>query len=202
MSSGSKKGTQICYPFPSKNTGKRIPSRFPTGGPYGERYPLTGHFYISLNISLFIFPSESPVREPPPCSLTGYPLAAILRHQSHWSSFHSFIHSCTSAGVPKKEPSYIHTGKNQRSPSTEPHVDRRPTYNGVRSGSPRGSLMTQLSLPQCHAAFGTIPTTLVWVDQSPVSQHASGNPHQGVPSTTVTTSHVTQGRAEYKSTIP
>jgi len=29
-----------------------------------------------------------------------------------------------------------------------------------------------------------------------------GNPHQGVPSTTVTASHVTQGRAEYESTIP
>jgi len=28
------------------------------------------------------------------------------------------------------------------------------------------------------------------------------NPHQGVLSTTVTTSHVTQGRVEYKSTIP
>jgi len=28
------------------------------------------------------------------------------------------------------------------------------------------------------------------------------NPHQGVPFTTVTTSHVTQGRVEYESIIP
>jgi len=28
------------------------------------------------------------------------------------------------------------------------------------------------------------------------------NPHQGIPSTTVHASHVTQGRAEYESTIP
>jgi len=29
-----------------------------------------------------------------------------------------------------------------------------------------------------------------------------GNPHQGIPSTTVTAFHMTQGRVEYKSTIP
>jgi hypothetical protein len=43
-----------------------------------------------------------------------------------------------SAGVPKKEPSYIHMGENIRSPSTEPHADGRPTYSGVRPGSPQG----------------------------------------------------------------
>jgi len=29
-----------------------------------------------------------------------------------------------------------------------------------------------------------------------------GNSHQGIPSTTVTASHVTQSRAQYESTIP
>jgi len=43
-----------------------------------------------------------------------------------------------SAGVPKEEPSYIHMGKNIRSPSMEPLADGRPTYSGVRPGSPRG----------------------------------------------------------------
>jgi len=33
----------------------------------------------------------------------------------------------------------------------------------------KGSLTTLLSLLQCHAAFGTIPSTLAWVDQSPFS---------------------------------
>jgi hypothetical protein len=31
-------------------------------------------------------------------------------------------------------------GGNIRSPSAEPHVDRRPTYNWVQPGSPRGHL--------------------------------------------------------------
>jgi len=52
MPSGFKIGTQIYYPILSKSPGKRIPSRFPKGGPYGERDPLTRHFYVSLDISL------------------------------------------------------------------------------------------------------------------------------------------------------
>jgi len=115
-------------PFSLKESRQANPLQVPQRGPYGEKYPLTGHFYLSLNISLCIFPSESPIREPPPCSLTESPWAAILRHQSHWSTFHSFIHSCMSAGVPKNKPSFIHMGKNIRSPSMEPHADGRPTY--------------------------------------------------------------------------
>ena len=38
---------------------------------------------------------------------------------------------------------------------------------------PKGIFTTLQSLPQCHAAFGTIPSTLAWVDQSPISQHVS-----------------------------
>jgi hypothetical protein len=38
-----------------------------------------------------------------------------------------FIHSCMSAGVPKKEPSYL-WGKNIRYPSMEPHAGRKPTH--------------------------------------------------------------------------
>jgi hypothetical protein len=163
-------------PFSLKESRQANPLQVSQRGPYGEKYPLSGHFYLSLNISLFIFYSQSPVREPHPCSITGSPWAVILRHQSHWSTFysfiHSFIHSCISAGVPKKEPPYIHKGKNVRSPSTEPHADGKPTYNGVRPGS-------LLSLPQCYAAFGTIPSTLAWVDQSPVSQHVSWQPPSG-----------------------
>jgi hypothetical protein len=42
----------------------------------------------------------------------------------------------------------LHTGKNVRLPSTEPHADRRPTYNGVRLGSPRGE--TRLTKHPLH----------------------------------------------------
>jgi len=44
---------------------------------------------------------------------------------------------------------------------------------------PRGIVMSLLSLPQCHAAFGTITSTLAWVDQWPVSQHVSWQPPSG-----------------------
>jgi len=93
-----------------------------------------------------------------------------------------FIHSCVSARVPKKEPSYIHVGKNIRSPSMGPHADKRPTYNEVWPGSPRGSLTIFLSLCHCDAAFSTIPSTLASVDQSPVSQHVLWQPpNRGCP---------------------
>ena len=78
------------------------------------------------------------------------------------------IYSCMSSRVPKKKPSYK-MWKNIRSPCMEPHADGTPTYNRVRPGSPRGLLTTLLSLPQCHAALGTVPTTLAGVDQSPIS---------------------------------
>jgi hypothetical protein len=47
MSSGSKKGTQKYYPFFSKN-----PLQVPQRGPYGKRYPLTGHF---LHLLIYLF---------------------------------------------------------------------------------------------------------------------------------------------------
>ena len=80
-------------PFSLKESWQVNPLQVPQRGPYGEKYLLTGHFYLSLNISLFIFHSESTGREPPPCSLTGFPWAVIICHQSHWSTFLSFIHS-------------------------------------------------------------------------------------------------------------
>jgi hypothetical protein len=70
------------------------------------------------------------------------------------------------------EPSYK-MGENIRSPSTEPHTDTRPTYSGVWPGSPGGSLLTLLSLLHYHAFLSMIPSTLAWVDQSPVSQCVS-----------------------------
>jgi hypothetical protein len=58
--------------------------------------------------------------------------------------------------------------ENIRSPSTEPHADRRLTYSGKLPGSPSGCYTTLLLLPHCHAAFSTTSFTLAWVDQSPV----------------------------------
>ena len=93
-------------------------------------------------------------------------------------------------------------GKKIRSPSTEPHEDGRPTYNGVRPGSPRGSLMTLLSLSTvpCSPQYGTFH--LGFGRPELLASACHSNHHQGTPSTTVTTSHLTQGRVEYESTIP
>jgi hypothetical protein len=55
ISSGSKKGIQIYYPFLSKSPGKRIYSRFPNGAPMERDTRL---FYISFNISLLSLPQS------------------------------------------------------------------------------------------------------------------------------------------------
>jgi hypothetical protein len=60
MSSVSKKRNPDMLPFSLKESQQANPLQVPQQGPYGEKYPLTGHFYLSFNISLLIFPSESP----------------------------------------------------------------------------------------------------------------------------------------------
>jgi hypothetical protein len=52
MSSGSKKEIQIYYPFVSKSSQQTNPLQVPQWDPFGERYLLTGHFYITLDMSL------------------------------------------------------------------------------------------------------------------------------------------------------
>jgi len=72
MSSGSKKGIHIYYLFLSESPSQWIPSMFHHWGPRGERCLLTGHFYISLNISsLSQRPQEKSI---PPCSPKVVPL--------------------------------------------------------------------------------------------------------------------------------
>ena len=71
--------------------------------------------------------------------------------------------------------SLINISHNIQSPSMQPHVDGRPTYNRVPPDSPRGSF-TMLSLPQCHAGFSMIPSTSAWVEQSPLANVCRSNP--------------------------
>ena len=60
MSSGSKKRTQIYFPFLSiKSPGKQIPYRFPSGGPVERDTRLQGIF-TSLLIYLFLSFPQSP----------------------------------------------------------------------------------------------------------------------------------------------
>jgi len=137
------------------------------GSLWRERDPLTGHYYVSLNISLYLslrvpgkgtpsmFPNRVPMDRDTP---SPEPLVCLF--------IHLFMYVCQS---PQKG-SLLQMGKNITSLSTEPHADGRPTYNGVWPGSPRGSLTTLLSLPQCHTALSTIPSILAWVDHNPISQ--------------------------------
>ena len=63
MTSGTKKGAQIYLSFSLKSPSKQTPSRFPKQGPYGERYPFTGHFeYLSKTSSLGFPVKESSLK--------------------------------------------------------------------------------------------------------------------------------------------
>jgi ssRNA-specific RNase YbeY (16S rRNA maturation enzyme) len=87
--------------FPLKKSQQANPLQVPQWGPCGEGYLLTGHFYISLNIALFIFSSESLVREPP--LWTGILSPELLVYLF----IHSFMYVCRS---PQKGP-LLHMGK-------------------------------------------------------------------------------------------
>jgi hypothetical protein len=102
---------------------------------------------------------------------------------------YSFIYTCQS---PQLRTSPKKWGKNIQSLSTDAHADRRPTYNEVWHGSPKGLFTTVLSLPQCHAAFSTLPSTLAWVDLSLISQRVTVTLNRVTPAH-VTASHMTRG---------
>ena len=88
------------------------------------------------------------------------------------------------------------------SPSMQHHVDGRPTYNGVWSGCPRGSFTTLLSVHKCHVAFSSIPSTLAWVDQSPVIQRVLQQPSSGYTVHNCYSLPRYPGLVEWESTIP
>ena len=158
MSSGSKKGNQIYCPFTQKVPASESPPGSPTG-------PLCLQgIFTSLLIYLFLSFVRVPAKRAPSMFPDRVPMD---RDTPSPEPFHSFMYSyiCRS---PQK--GALHMEKNHKVTVHGALHRRRPTYNGVRTGSPRGLLTTLLSLPQCHAAFGTISSTLAWVDQSPVSQ--------------------------------
>ena len=146
---------QLSEKIPSQRT-PQVSQRAPK-----ERAPVSRAFF-------YTFLSKFQVNEPPTMFSNRAPMEREVT--SPETMLYSLIYICQSP--PIRSPST----KNEEyiwSSSTEPHVDGRPTYNGVRPGSPRGSFTTLQSLPQCHAAVSTIPSTLAWVDQSPVSQYVS-----------------------------
>jgi hypothetical protein len=126
------------------------------------------YIYVCVCVCVSKIPRKSPLKDLPPCS----PNRVCMQRDAPSPESMVYPSICICRSPPKRSPPTKY-GENIRSPSTEPQADGRPTYNGVRLGSPRGSLTTLLSLPHCHAAISTIPSTLAWVDQSPVSQRVS-----------------------------
>jgi len=177
MSSGSIKGTQICYPFPSKSPGKRIPSRFPNGALMERHTRLQGIFtsqYISFYLSLRLPSKGAPSMFP-----NRVPMGRDTPSPEPLVYFQSFIHSCMSAGVSRKG-ALLHTHGEKHTVTVHGAPCRRKAYiQWDAAWFPKGIVTTLLSLPQCHAAFGMVPSTLAWVDQSPVSQHVSWQPPSG-----------------------
>ena len=165
---GPKKQPRYATLFPQRILASESPLGSPTG-PLQREIPASRAF-LHLTECISFYLSLSPAREPPPCSLTGSPWVAILHHQSHWSTFHSFNHVCRS---PHKG-ALLHTyGEKHKVTVHRAPRRRKACIQWGVAWFPKGIVMTLLSLPQCHAAFGTIPSTLAWVDQSPISQHVS-----------------------------
>jgi hypothetical protein len=63
----------------------------------------------------------------------------------------------------------------KQSPPAKAHAGGRHTYDRV-PGALKGSFVTLLSPPQCHAAFGTMPHTLASVDKSPIRRPSTLTP--------------------------
>jgi len=174
----------ISFRIPRKEPPNRAPAKkdapFPEPSNYLLKFPGSG-LPRSQNGSLrreasvsraffYAFSSKSLVNEPPFVP-NRVPMERGFISRASGLFVHSFTHLYLSESPIRSPPTK--NGENIWPPCTEPHVDGRPTYNGVRAGSLTRSFTTLQSLPQCHAAFSTIPSTLAWIDQSPVTQHVS-----------------------------
>jgi len=114
--------------FSLKKSKQENPLPVPQRGPYGERYPLTGHLYVSEYISFYLS-LRVPSKGAPSMFPNRAPLVRDTPSPEPLVCFHSCMYVCRS---PPKG-ALLHTyRKNIRSPSTEPQADGRPTYNGLR----------------------------------------------------------------------
>ena len=133
--------------------------RFPNG-PLWRKTPFS-------RASFYTFPSESLVNESPSMFPNRVPMEREASSPEPMV-YHLFI----SVTVPIKEPSHKKQGKHLVTVHGAPH-GRKAYMQWGAPWFPKWTYTTLQSLPQCHAAYSTIPSTLAWVDQSPVSQHVS-----------------------------
>jgi len=168
--------------------------QIPEWGAWGERYPLAVHFCISPNIYLIVFlPIKgAPFMFPNRVSSDRNTASPERLAERGDSIYFSFIRVCV---LESPKGAFVHTyWRNIRPPFTLSHTDGRPRYNGVPLGSSKGIVNDTAICTPVPAAFGTVLSTLAWVDQSTVSQRVSSNRHQGIPS--IVLQPPTKSRAE------
>ena len=98
---------------------------------------------------------------------------ALLESLVYFSFIHSFMYVCRS---PQKG-ALLHTYGEKNKVAIHGAPRRQKAY--IKWGAAwflKRIVTILLSLPQCHAAFGTISSTLTWVDHNRVSQHVSWQP--------------------------
>jgi hypothetical protein len=149
-------------------------SKSPPGSPTGPLrrempayrafLPLTYiSFYLSLRVPGKVAPLHVP-KQGPHGQRYSITRATVLLF------IHSFMYVCRS---PQKG-ALLHSHGEKRKVTV--HGAPRRCKACIQRGAalfPKAIVRTLLSRTQCHAAFGTIPSTLAWVDQSPVGQHVS-----------------------------
>jgi hypothetical protein len=97
----------------------------------------------------------------------------------YFSFMHLFIHVCWS---PQKG-ALLHRYGEKHKVTVHVAPRRRKAY--IQWGAawfPKEIIRTLLSLPQCHAAFGAIPSTLASVDQSLITACVVATPFRVYPS--------------------
>jgi hypothetical protein len=149
-------------------------SQFPVNGPppqvlqrdaYGERHPSTEpstSHPLKIHLSLRVPGKKAPTMFPNRVLMdtdtpSPQPLVYLFMYVCQSTQKGALLqngenHEVIVHGAPCRQKAYIQWGM---------------------AWFPKGLLRTLLSLSQCHAALGTIPSTLAWVDQSPISQHVS-----------------------------
>jgi len=134
---------------------------------------------------------------PPPRSPSGSLWREKLHLQSQW-----FIHSFISVGVPNREPSHEKQEKifGPRPPS--------PTWTEGLHTMECGLVPQRDRLRHCNLYPSAMQPSARYIPPWPgytralLASLCRSNPHQGIPSTIVTASHMTQGRVEYESKVP
>ena len=126
----------LLYSFPSKNL------YTPSPHPYVPHVqPLNISLYLSLRV---------PGKGAPSRSLYRVPMGSDTPSPKPLVTSHSFVHSCMSAGVTKKEP-FFTWHKNIKSPSMGAPRWRKAYIEWGAAWFTKGIVTTQLSLPQFHA---------------------------------------------------